>query len=195
MALKLTCPHCSHPHRLSQPYPVPGTELQCRQCGRVLSVSYPTGMMQRLKEKGVKFVDPTSPVRTSPSNRRTPPPPKKTSPRDPKIEVRRMGAPPMLSSRAKFGNPTSPRHLREPQRFRARRNIGLMSRRIFLTSLHRPRLFRPSLRHARPRSRYASRKPPSRRRSTALRPHRSTPPTPEVSEPSNRRSTARERDG
>ena len=59
MALKITCPHCSHPHRLSQPYPVPGTELQC-QCGRVLSVSYPKGMMDRLRTKGVDFVDPTA---------------------------------------------------------------------------------------------------------------------------------------
>ena len=95
MALKLTCPHCSHPHRLSQPYPVPGTELQCRQCGRVLSVSYPTGMMQRLKEKGVKFVDPTSDGPHQPIEPSTlPPPVKKSPPRDPKIEVRRTGRSP-----------------------------------------------------------------------------------------------------
>jgi membrane carboxypeptidase/penicillin-binding protein len=59
MALKITCPHCSRLHRLSQPYPVPGTELQC-QCGRVLSVSYPRGMMDRLRDKGSAFVDPTA---------------------------------------------------------------------------------------------------------------------------------------
>lgn len=59
MALKITCPHCSHVHRLNQPYPVPGTELQC-QCGRVLSVSYPQGMMDRLRTKGIAFSDPAS---------------------------------------------------------------------------------------------------------------------------------------
>ena len=95
MALKLTCPHCSHPHRLSQPYPVPGTELQCRQCGRVLSVSYPTGMMQRLKDKGVKFVDPTSDGPHRPIEpAELPPTPKPPPARDPKIEVRRTNRTP-----------------------------------------------------------------------------------------------------
>ena len=38
--------------------PVPGTELQC-QCGRVLSVSYPRGMMERLRESGSASGDTT----------------------------------------------------------------------------------------------------------------------------------------
>jgi len=59
MALKITCPHCGHPHRIGSPYPVPGTELQC-QCGRVLSISYPKGMMDRLRERGETFSDPAA---------------------------------------------------------------------------------------------------------------------------------------
>ena len=91
MALKLTCPHCSRPHRLSQPYPVPGTELQC-QCGAVLSVSYPPGMMDRLKDKGISFSDPsasgphTIPEPDLPTDA-TPPTPK-AAPKPPKIEAR-----------------------------------------------------------------------------------------------------------
>jgi len=56
MALKLSCPHCSRVHRLAAPYPVPGTELQC-WCGRVLSISYPPGLVNRLQTKGETFRD------------------------------------------------------------------------------------------------------------------------------------------
>ena len=41
MALKITCPHCGTVRRLDQPYPLPGTELQCNGCGRGLAISYP----------------------------------------------------------------------------------------------------------------------------------------------------------
>lgn len=58
MALKITCPHCGAIRRLSQPYPVPGTELQCDGCGRGLAISYPKGMVDRMRGQGVRFHDP-----------------------------------------------------------------------------------------------------------------------------------------
>ncbi len=88
MALKITCPHCSHPHRLSSPFPVPGTELQC-QCGRVLSVSYPKGMMAKLKAKGIDFVDPSAAGPHKPiAPDIPPPPPKQAAKPPPKIVAR-----------------------------------------------------------------------------------------------------------
>ena len=55
MALKITCPHCGHPRRLGEPFPLPGTEVQCNACGRALAISYPTGMVERLRSKGLRF--------------------------------------------------------------------------------------------------------------------------------------------
>jgi len=60
MALKITCPHCSQPRRLHSPYPLPGSEVHCRSCGRVLSISYPPGMVEKLRGKGVQFAEPVS---------------------------------------------------------------------------------------------------------------------------------------
>ncbi|MCK6506669.1 hypothetical protein L6R53_25405, partial [Myxococcota bacterium] len=58
MALKITCPHCGTIRRLSQPFPSPGTEVQCDGCGRGLAISYPKGMVDRMREQGVHFLDP-----------------------------------------------------------------------------------------------------------------------------------------
>lgn len=57
MALKITCPHCGEPKKLEEPFPQPGTELQCLNCGRALAISYPPGMVGRLRERGVRFSD------------------------------------------------------------------------------------------------------------------------------------------
>lgn len=54
MALKITCPHCNNPIRLEEPYPLPGTERQCG-CGRALSITYPMGLMDDLRRRGVRF--------------------------------------------------------------------------------------------------------------------------------------------
>jgi penicillin-binding protein 1A len=54
MALKITCPHCGRKHELDEPYPLPGTERQCA-CGRTLSISYPMGMMEKLRSGGKRF--------------------------------------------------------------------------------------------------------------------------------------------
>ena len=57
MPIKITCPHCEHVHRFSQPYPVPGSEVQCG-CGRVLVISFPADMMSKLEADGLRFADP-----------------------------------------------------------------------------------------------------------------------------------------
>ncbi len=54
MALKITCPHCGHPHRLDEPFPLPGSERQC-VCGRSLSITYPMGLVDRLRIQGKRF--------------------------------------------------------------------------------------------------------------------------------------------
>jgi hypothetical protein len=60
MPIKITCPHCGHAHRFSQPYPLPGSEVQC-DCGRVLVISFPPDMMSRLEAGGAVFTDPLAP--------------------------------------------------------------------------------------------------------------------------------------
>jgi penicillin-binding protein 1A len=66
MALKITCPHCSAPRRLDQPYPLPGSEVQCLECGHPLSISYPSGMVDRLRARGIRFVDDAEPMPVAP---------------------------------------------------------------------------------------------------------------------------------
>ncbi len=60
MHLRISCPHCGNPIRLSEPFPVPGTERQC-VCGRALAITYPLGMMDRLKARGARFADDEAP--------------------------------------------------------------------------------------------------------------------------------------
>jgi penicillin-binding protein 1A len=60
MALRITCPYCSRKHELAEPYPLPGSDLHC-WCGAGLSISYPAGLMERLRKRGIRFQDdPTS---------------------------------------------------------------------------------------------------------------------------------------
>ncbi|MEC7240015.1 MAG: PBP1A family penicillin-binding protein [Myxococcota bacterium] len=54
MALKITCPYCSRRHELTEPYPLPGSDLHC-WCGAALSISYPAGLMERLRKRGIRF--------------------------------------------------------------------------------------------------------------------------------------------
>ena len=51
MALKITCPHCGRKHPLDEPFPLPGSERQC-DCGRTLSITYPVGMIEKLRTTG-----------------------------------------------------------------------------------------------------------------------------------------------
>jgi len=55
MPLRLTCPHCGNPQRLDEPFPLPGTQIQCEACGAALAVTYPDGVMEQLKERGKTF--------------------------------------------------------------------------------------------------------------------------------------------
>jgi penicillin-binding protein 1A len=56
MALRITCPYCSRKHELAEPYPLPGSDLHC-WCGAGLSISYPAGLMERLRNRGIRFQD------------------------------------------------------------------------------------------------------------------------------------------
>jgi len=61
MPIKITCPHCSIVHRFTQPFPLPGSEVQCG-CGRVLVISFPANMMARMESSGASFSDPLAPT-------------------------------------------------------------------------------------------------------------------------------------
>jgi hypothetical protein len=90
MPLKLTCPHCGNPTRLSEPLPLPGVEVQCETCGLALAVTYPDGVMEQLKAKGKQFqVTPTPPAQRTSAPRRPslPPPPKAPPPPPPSKAV------------------------------------------------------------------------------------------------------------
>lgn len=55
MPLKLPCPVCGRPTRLVEPYPLPGTEIQCYNCGTPLAITYPPGVVDKLKQRGKRF--------------------------------------------------------------------------------------------------------------------------------------------
>ncbi len=77
MPLKLTCPHCGHPARLNEPYPLPGVRLQCEGCASGLTVSYPDGVVEQLKARGRMFLSEEAAVaqNTRPPRAAAPPPP------------------------------------------------------------------------------------------------------------------------
>jgi penicillin-binding protein 1A len=60
MHLRITCPHCGNPLRLSEPFPLPGAERQCG-CGRALAITYPVGMIDTLRGRGARFEAEASP--------------------------------------------------------------------------------------------------------------------------------------
>jgi len=83
MPLKLTCPHCGHPARLTEPFPLPGARLHCEGCGQGLVVSYPDGVMDALKARGKIFqseeaAGPRTPH--TPKAKAPPPPPPTAAP-------------------------------------------------------------------------------------------------------------------
>jgi len=67
MALKIKCPHCGSPRKLTQPYPTPGAEVHCLACGRTLAITYPPGMVDRMRDKGVRFQGDAPPSVPDPS--------------------------------------------------------------------------------------------------------------------------------
>jgi penicillin-binding protein 1A len=72
MPLKLTCPHCNGPTRLSEPYPAAGAEVICDACAQPLAVNYPPGVIEQLRARGKQFAEPPRPRPKAPP----PPPPK-----------------------------------------------------------------------------------------------------------------------
>jgi penicillin-binding protein 1A len=66
MALKITCPHCGAPRRLDQPYPLPGAEVHCHRCARMLTITYPVDLVGRLRAKGVRFAGDPEPAPAHP---------------------------------------------------------------------------------------------------------------------------------
>lgn len=99
MALKITCPHCGHPMRLVEPYPLPGTERQCA-CGRALAITYPVGLMDTLRGRGVRFEgDDDAPRRPALPPAAPPPPPPEPTPTRPVARERLpagMGGPTVI---------------------------------------------------------------------------------------------------
>ncbi len=77
MPLKLTCPKCGSPNRVGEPYPMPGDTVQCTNCAAPMLVSYPKGVIDKLRERGKTFAGdaskPPTPVRRAPTP--APPPP------------------------------------------------------------------------------------------------------------------------
>ena len=85
MPLRLSCPHCGNGIRLSEPYPMPGDQLQCPACAEGMAVSYPQGVVERLRERGKLFTPGAkaddSPRRAAAPSRPAAPPPPRPAPR------------------------------------------------------------------------------------------------------------------
>jgi len=82
MPLSLPCPQCRAKTPLHEPFPLPGTQLKCVACGAGLAVSYPDGVVSKLKSLGKKFGESAVPDPTAWGNEldipRAPAPPKPT---------------------------------------------------------------------------------------------------------------------
>ncbi len=55
MPVKLPCPRCARQIPLEEPLPLPGDSVMCSQCGSALAVTYPPGVIERLRAKGKRF--------------------------------------------------------------------------------------------------------------------------------------------
>ena len=96
MALKISCPHCGTEHRVREPYPLPGAELHC-QCGRTLAITYPKGLVARLRARGALFEEGKDDEDTDVFARAPHgPPPDEAPPIDPTARLR----PPTIRPRA-----------------------------------------------------------------------------------------------
>ncbi|HMV68605.1 MAG TPA: hypothetical protein PKA64_17270, partial [Myxococcota bacterium] len=60
MPLRLSCPKCSNGILLSEPYPEPGEQVQCPACAQGMAVTYPDGVVERLRERGKLFTRPAA---------------------------------------------------------------------------------------------------------------------------------------
>jgi penicillin-binding protein 1A len=71
MSLKLTCPKCRQPRELTEPLPMPGSQLHCEHCGQKMSMSYPPGLIDKLRSKGTTFEgdSPSQKIKKNPSSK------------------------------------------------------------------------------------------------------------------------------
>jgi penicillin-binding protein 1A len=67
MSLRITCPACSAKIPLTSPLPLPGTAMSCGECHGHLAVTYPAGVMERLRASGVQFAGEDSPTLRPPT--------------------------------------------------------------------------------------------------------------------------------
>jgi len=65
MSLKITCPKCKSKQSIPQPLPLPGSTIQCIECGQKISMTYPEGVIDKLRAKGLQFEGDT-PTNTPP---------------------------------------------------------------------------------------------------------------------------------
>ena len=57
MSLKITCSKCKSPHVLREPLPLPGSQVHCSTCGLKMTMTYPVGLLDKLRSRGIKFQD------------------------------------------------------------------------------------------------------------------------------------------
>ena len=57
MSIKITCPKksCQSKQSVPQPLPLPGSTIQCIECGQKISMTYPEGAIDKLRAKGIAF--------------------------------------------------------------------------------------------------------------------------------------------
>jgi len=57
MSIKITCPKrsCQTRQSVPQPFPLPGSTIQCIECGQKISMTYPKGAIDKLRTKGIAF--------------------------------------------------------------------------------------------------------------------------------------------
>ena len=55
MSLKITCSKCKSPHVLREPLPLPGSQVHCSNCGLKMTMTYPVGLLDKLRSKGIQF--------------------------------------------------------------------------------------------------------------------------------------------
>ena len=60
MSLKISCPHCSSRSKISKPYPQPGMQLSCPACGQKMTITYPEGVIEKIRKTGAMLNDGSS---------------------------------------------------------------------------------------------------------------------------------------
>lgn len=55
MSLKVTCPSCKTTQSVNSPLPQPGSTIQCVNCATKISMTYPVGVIDKLRAKGYTF--------------------------------------------------------------------------------------------------------------------------------------------